>query len=135
MRINKKVYNYIDYELTNYKSYEKKIEAIRQDIISSSPPPADGQPKGNNKSDPTLDKVIRLSTPMAIYKMECNKECIENALKKLDADHKRFFEMNYKETDANNKIKVCYDFPVSERTYYRMKGKIIEYVGKEMGLI
>ena len=38
MRINRKVYNYIDYELSNYKSYEKKIEAIKQEIISSSPP-------------------------------------------------------------------------------------------------
>ena len=37
MRINRKVYNYIDYELSNYKSYEKKIEAIKQEIISSSP--------------------------------------------------------------------------------------------------
>lgn len=135
MRINKKIYNYIDYELTNYKFYEKNIEAIRKDILFSSPPPADGQPKGNKTSDPTADKVIQLNTPMAIYKMEQNKECIERALKKLDADHNKFFKMNYIDTDGNNKIKVCYDFPISERTYYRMKNKIINFVGKEMGLI
>lgn len=135
MRINKKVYNYIDYELSNYKFYEKNIEAIRKDILTSSPLPADGQPKGNNTSDPTVDKVIQLNTPMAIYKMEQNKKCIERALEKLDVDHKNFFEANYVKTNGNEKFKVCNDLPVSERTYYRMKNRIIECVGREMGLI
>ena len=136
MRINKKIYNYIDYELSNYKFYEKKINEIRNNIIQESPPPADGQPKGKNHiSNPTLDKVIELSTPLAIQRMEYNKKCIERALNKLDEYHIKFFEKNYKETDGNNKIKVCNEIPISERTYYRLKGKIIEYVAREMGMI
>lgn len=135
MRINKKIYNYIDYELTNYKFYEKNIENIRNDILDSSPPPTDGQPKGNKMSNPTVDKVIKLNTPMAIHKMEQNKKCIERALEKLDIDHKDFFEANYIKTNGNEKFKVCNELPVSERTYYRMKNRIIEYVGREMGLI
>ncbi len=135
MRINKKIYNYIDYELSNYKLYEKKIKEIREDIIDSSPPPADGQPKGNKLSDPTADKVMKLTTPLAISRMEYNKECIDKALKRLDEDHKKFFEKNYKETNGNNKIKVCNEMPIGERTYYRMKRKIIEYVAREMGMI
>ena len=135
MRINKKIYNYIDYELSNYKLYEKKIKEIRKNIIDSSPPPADGQPKGNKTSDPTLDKVMKLTTPLAISRMEYNKECIDKALKRLDVDHNKFFEKNYKETDGNNKIKVCNEMPIGERTYYRMKRKIIEYVAREMGII
>lgn len=135
MRINKKIYNYIDYELTNYKFYQQKINELRKEIIDSSPNPPDGLPKGNAKTDETLDKVIQLSTPMAIYRMEHNKECIERALKKMDKYHNDFFNKNYKENNGNNKIKVCYELAISERTYYRMKNKIIEYVGKELGLI
>ena len=135
MRMDKEIYNYIDYELTNYKHYESKIEAIRNSIIQSSPPFPDGQPRGNGTSDPTLDKVIKLTTPLAIYRMENNKECIERALKKLDPYYTKFFEKNYKENNGNNKIGVCYELAMSERTYYRMKGKIIEYVAREMGMI
>ena len=135
MKINKKIYNYIDFELTNYKFYERNIEQIRNDILYASPPPNDGQPRGNSMSDPTLDTVIKLTTPMAIYRMEYNKECIDRALKKLDSYHKEFFEKNYKENNGNNMIKVCYELSISERTYYRMRNKIVEYVGKEMGLV
>ena len=67
--------------------------------------------------------------------MEHNKECIERALKKLDPYYTKFFEKNYKENNGNNKIGVCYELAMSERTYYRMKGKIIEYVAREMGMI
>jgi len=136
MRINKKLYNYIDYELTNYKEYAKAIENMKKDIIESSPPPSDGQPTAKNRvTDPTLDKVIQITTPMAIYRMEFNKRCIEKALSKLDSYHNEFFEKNYKENNGNNKIGVCYEMHISERTYYRMKNKVIEYVAREMGII
>lgn len=133
MRINKKIYNYIDFELSNYKTYEKKINEIRNGIIDSSPPPADGQPKGNKKSDPTLDKVIELSTPLAISRMEYNKACIDKALRKLDKIHNEFFERNYQKEESM--VKICNEMPIGERTYYRLKGKIIEYVAREMGMI
>lgn len=135
MRINKKVYDYIDYELINYKYYDEMINKIRKDIIESSPNPPDGLPKGNRITDPTFDKVVKLTTPMTMYRIEHNKHCIERALEKLDIYHKEFFDKNYKENNGNNKIKVCYELAISERTYYRMRNKIVEYVGKEMGLI
>lgn len=133
MRINKRVYNYIDFELSNYKAYERKIDEIRKEIIDSSPPPADGQPKGNKTTNPTLDKVIQLSTPLAISRMEYNKKCIDKALKKLDKIHNDFFIRNYIKEESM--IKICNEMPVGERTYYRLKGKIIEYVAREMGMI
>ena len=133
MKINKRIYNYIDFELSNYKAYERKIDEIRKEIIDSSPPPADGQPKGNKKSDPTLDKVIQLSTPLAISRMEYNKSCIDKALKKLDKIHNDFFIRNYIKEESM--IKICNEMPIGERTYYRLKGKIIEYVAREMGMI
>ena len=135
MRIDKKVYNYIDYELSNYKYYEQKIEELKKEIIDSSPNPPDGQPKGNMTTNPTLDKVIKLTTPMAIYRMEYNQECIKRALEKLDNYHNEFFEKNYIENNGNNKIGVCYELHISERTYYRMRNKIVEFAGKELGLI
>lgn len=133
MRINKKIYNYIDFELSNYKTYESKIEEIRKNIIDSSPPPADGQPKGNKISNPTLNKVIELSTPIAISRMEFNKQCIDRALKKLDQVHNKFFERNY--INEESIVKICNEMPIGERTYYRLKGKIIEYVAREMGML
>lgn len=133
MRINKKIYNYIDFELSNYKTYESKIEEIRKNIIDSSPPPADGQPKGNKISNPTLNKVIELSTPIAISRMEFNKQCIDRALKKLDQVHNNFFERNYIKEESI--VKICNEMPIGERTYYRLKGKIIEYVAREMGML
>ena len=135
MRIAKEIYDYINYELINYKHYDEMINKIRNDIIESSPNPPDGQPKGNKISDPTFDKVVKLTTPMTMYRIEYNKSCIERALKKLDVYQKEFFNKNYKENNGNNKIGVCYELSISERTYYRMRNKIVEYVGKEMGLI
>lgn len=135
MRINKRIYDYIDYELSNYKDYKQKIENIRKNIIDSSPNPPDGLPRGNTTSDPTADKVIGLNTPMAIARMEFNKQCIDKAKDRLDKYHNQFFTKNYIENNGQNKIGVCYELSISERTYYRMKKKVIEYVGKEMGLI
>ena len=138
MGINKKIYDYIDYELTNYKLYEKKIEEIRKDIIDENDSSIDGQPKaprGSKIYNKTLRKVIQLNTPLAIARMEQNKECIDRALRKLDADHNKFFKKNYIETNGNDRIKVCDEIPVSERTYFRMRNKIVEFVGKEMGII
>lgn len=135
MRIDKKVFDYIDYELTNYKFYEQKIEEVKKEILDSSPNPPDGQPRGNAITNPTLDKVIKLTTPMAIYRMEYNKECINRALQKLDKYHNEFFKKNYIDNNGNNKIGVCYELHISERTYYRIRNKIVEYTGKEMGLI
>lgn len=135
MRIDKEVYNYINYELSNYKLYEERIEDIKSGIIESSPNVMYGVPKGNSVGNPTLYKVIEMSTPLAIQRMEHNKACIERALKKLDMYHNEFFDKNYKENNGNNKIGVCYELNISERTYYRMRGKIIEYVAREMGMI
>jgi len=67
--------------------------------------------------------------------MEYNKQCIERALEKLDTYHNEFFKKNYIQNNGNNKIGVCYELSISERTYYRMRNKIVEYVAREMGMI
>ena len=135
MKINKRVFNYIDYELCNYESYKTKIDEIRKDILEESPHPPDGQPRGTTASDITLDKVIKMNTPAALVRMEYTVGCINKILKKLDSEYNKFFKENYEVEKPNNKMRVCSEVHISESTYYRMKRNIIKLVAREMGMI
>lgn len=133
MRIDKKVYKYIDYELQHYEESKKKLEQLRLDIIESSPAPADGQPKGNITGNPTEQKALKLTSSVALLKIENTVNAIGRVYGQLSQEHKVFFDWNYKRNVGI--VRTCQEIGIAEPTYYRWRDKIVYLVGEEMGLI
>lgn len=134
MKIDKKVYGYIDYELKHYNENTKKIDEIRANIIEASPEPSDGQPKrqgGTGK--PTERKAIKLVSSTALLKMESTNDAIKKVYKQLEKNYKDFFDWNYiKQVEI---VRTCQEVNISEATFYRWRDKIVYAVGEEMGII
>lgn len=134
MKIDKKVYNYIDYELQHYEDNKKRLEELKADIIDASPEPSDGQPKGQGGTgNPTESKALKLTSSVAIVKLESTLNAIEKVRSRLNEDYLKFFEFNY--IKQAGIVKTCNEIPIGERTYYNMRDKIVYAVGQEMGLI
>lgn len=134
MRIDKKVYKYIDYELQHYEENKKRLEELREDIIESSPLPPDGQPKGQGgTSNPTERKGIKLTSSVALIKIENTINTIDKVYVQLDSDYKKFFDFHYKKGEGI--VRTCQEVGIAEKTYYRWRDNIVNLVGKEMGLI
>lgn len=134
MRIDKKVYKYIDYELMHYEDNKKKLEEIREEILESSPLPPDGQPKGQGStSNPTEQKAVKLISSVALMKIEKTLDAINRVYNNLESDYKLFFDWHY--IKGAGIVKTCQETKISEATYYRWRDRIIYMVGEEMGLI
>ncbi len=134
MKIDKKVYNYIDFELKRYEENTKKIDEIRANIIDANPEPSDGQPKGQGGTGkPTERKAIKLVSSTALLKMESTNDAIKKVYKQLDQNYKDFFDWNYiKQVGI---VRTCQEVNISEATFYRWRDKIVYAVGEEMGII
>lgn len=133
MRIDKKVYKYIDYELQHYDENKKELERLREEILDKGTTPADGQPRGNTVGNPTEQKAMKLVSSTALLKIERNLKAIDRVYNQLNEEYKRFFDYNYiKQVGI---VKTCNEIPIGERTYYNMRDKIIYAVGQEMGLL
>lgn len=133
MKIDKKVYNYIEFELQHYEENKEKLKEMRADIIEASPEPSDGQPKGQGSTGkPTERKTVKLMTTIALIQLEKTITAIENVKDRLNDDYKKFFEFNY--IKQAGIVKTCNEIPIGERTYYNMRDKIVYAVGQEMGL-
>ena len=133
MRIDKKVYKYIDYELQHYEENKKELERMRAEILDASPAPADGQPRGNTIGNPTEQKTMKLVTSAAILRIERTTKAIDKIYSQLSKEYKRFFDLCY--IDQVGIVKTCNDIPISEKTYYRWRDNITYSVGIELGLL
>lgn len=133
MKIDKKVYKYIDYELQHCEENRKELERLRQEILDKGTKPADGQPRGNVVGNPTEQKAMKLVSSTALLKIERNLKAIDRVYNQLSEEHKKFFDYNYiKQVGI---VRVCQEVGIEERTYYRWKDNIIYNVGMELGLI
>lgn len=134
MKIDKKVYNYIEFELQHYEENKEKLKKMRADIIEASPEPSDGQPKGQGGTGkPTERKAVKLMSTTALLKLENTITAIEKVTNRLNDDYKKFFEFNY--IKQAGIVKTCNEIPIGERTYYNMRDKIVYAVGQELGLL
>lgn len=132
MRIDKKVYKYIDYELLHYEDNKKRLDEIREEILEASPLPPDGQPHGQGStSNPTEQKAVKLISSVALMKIEKTIGAIDKVYDHLENDYKKFFDWNYKRNAGI--VKTCQEVNISEKTYHRWRDRIVYMVGEEMG--
>ncbi len=134
-RVNYKVSRHIkkkiENELYQYWDNKRELEEMQQDIIDSSPEPPDGQPKGNNTSNTTEQKAIKLRTSRTILILTRRLEYIEKAIKRLNEDEKKVFEIIFKERH-NQKMAETYKY-ISKDSYYNTYNKIIYFTAVEFG--
>lgn len=137
MKMDKKTYNFVDGELRDYKSNIKKLEALELDIIEERGT-SDGQPRGNQTSNPTEAKTSKLMTTRRLLVLHEHIDAIKSVYERLSDEYKDFFNVNYtppyKEKKAHM-IKVCSEVAISEREYYRRRDRIVYAVAAELGLI
>lgn len=136
--LEKEVYNFIEKELRDYKDNLKKLEELELEIVEASGT-SDGQPRGNQMSNPTEAKTIKLMTTKRLLKLHENVDAIKNVYDRLNQEYKEFFDANYTKPilyDKQSQIqKVCEATSISDREYYRRRDKIVYAVATKMGYI
>lgn len=134
MKIDKRLYKYIEYELYHYEQYKKDIQLMREEILEGSPMPPDGQPKGSELSNSTESKAIKLNSSVAIMRMEKTVAAIEQTIKRLNDLQKTVFELVYI-AGRKDRYKMCDELHISIETFKRCKQTIILSTGTELGII
>lgn len=127
--IKKKMEN----ELYQYWDNQKELKELQDDIINSSPEPADGQPRGNATGNSTEQKAIKMRTSRTILTIERRLKYIENAIARLNEEEKKVFEIIFKEKH-NQKMAETYKY-ISKDSYYNTYNKIIYFAAVEFGEI
>ena len=118
-------------ELYGYWDNQKKLEELKQEIIESSPGPADGQPKGNGTGNPTESKTIRMMTSRAILVVAERLHYIDNAISRLNEEEREIFEIIFKKK-LNQRAAETYEC-ISKSQYYNLYNKIIYLAAIELG--
>ena len=120
-------------ELMHYYDNIKLLEELKEDIILSSSPPPDGQPKGNTYGNPNESKVIKIMSSTRIIYVEQRLKAINNILNVLcDAD-KELFGIIYKE--KYNATRAYIDKGISRDIFYSFKKKMAYLLAIELGYI
>ena len=119
-------------ELYHYWDNVKLLEELKEEIMDSSPAPADGLPRGNQRGKPTESKVMRLNSRAIL--VTANKIMqIENVIKLLNDDEKEIFNIIFKERMTN--VQAYVKKHISKELYYNVRCKIVWLVAFEMGYI
>lgn len=141
MKINKNIYNYINFELLHYKIYKEELKNIRCEIIetgATAPALYENinmgiRSQGQNAS-PTENKAISLITTVSVLALEKTIRAIENALQTLHEDHNRIFYEVYQK-NRKDFYKLAIEMGMSYETFNRRKFDLIERVGIELGVL
>lgn len=132
-KVPKDVRKKIENELYHYWDNKKELEELQRDILEESPEPQDGQPRGNETSNPTEQKAIKLRTTRSILAIERKLQYIENAISRLDNSEKEIFLIIFKYKYSQKRAET-YKY-ISYDTYYNVYRKIIYFTALEFGEI
>lgn len=99
-----------------------RMHAEASDILTNSPPPPDGQPKGDAPGDPVLQKVVYR------YELKTQVDAIDKALTVIPEEYR---------AGVWNNIQWNTRFPqnAGRSTYARYKAKYIHEVAKKLNYI
>lgn len=124
---------YIKNELYSYVDNKNLIEELRVNITEESPPPADGQPRGNQTSNPTEGKAIRLTNTRTLLIAEKKVQQIERALSRLVPEEQEVVDIIF--VKGHSQIYAQMHDNVSKDSYYNAMNKMIYYTAIEYGQI
>lgn len=135
MRLSRQAKAYIEAEIRDYYITKKEFDELTDDLLSESPLPLDGMPRGSGVSDPTVNRYFKLKTNRRLRYMEGVVDAIEQAIEQLDDEKLRFMHYKYWQkpkqlTDAGIALKMNID----KRTVYKWSDSICEKVGINLGI-
>lgn len=133
MRIERRVFKYVEYELYNYDNTKKELERYRKMILESSPAPAEVKTQGGQITSQTESKALKLITSSFIVHAERVISAIDKSLAMLTEDHRKLFQLKYQECLPWQEIIV--EMNISDRTYFRMRRELVATVARQLGLI
>lgn len=125
-RVETELYQYYDNKILLKEFEEDTLEASSYN---------DGQPRGNETSDTTAVKAIKLAdrSTRVLIETERRLRYVENAIKRLNSEEKQIFEYIFK--DGYNQVLAQMYKYVSKDSYYNTYNKIIYYTAIEFGFI
>lgn len=131
MRIEKSVFQHIEFELYNYKETKEKLKQYREQILEGTSRPESGVKAG--LSDVTGSKAIKLSSSPYILRCEEIIKAVESSLEQLGDKHRILFRLKYIDNKKPDEIIILAN--TSKRGYYRYRKDIVSLVGKKLGWI
>lgn len=134
MKIERRVFKYIEYELYNYDNTKKELARYREMVLESSPMPQEVKVQGGGQMvSQTESKALKLITSSFIAHAERVINAIDKSLAMLTEDHRKLFHLKYQECLPWQEIIV--EMNISDRTYFRMRRELVATVARQLGLI
>lgn len=127
---------YITNELYHYWDNKKIIKELEEEIYEASPLPPDGQPRGNETSNPTESKAIKLTQEKStrrVLLLYRNIDAIERARNRLSLNELQVADLIFKE--GKTQIYCQMNNYISKDQYYDTRNKLIYLVAQELGEI
>lgn len=119
-----------------YHEIMKELEELRDDTLNESPLPSDGLPRGNETSDPTFDRAMRLITCKRLNQMHKTVWAIGNIVWKLPPDKLKLVQLTYWEKPQRlTSYGIAMKLNCGRKTYYRWRDEICEAIAIELGWI
>ena len=126
-----RVFAYVEHELYSYDTTGREIQQLRDDIIEAVP--LMGERVQGGIGNVTQSKGIKLTSDLALLKMQRTRRAIDEALKRLDEEHNQIFEYKYQR--KMDWRQVCMEVPMSERSYFYKRKELVYMVALQMGLM
>lgn len=134
MRIERRVFKYVEYELYNYDNTKREIEFYREKIIEGTPNREIGMNvQSGTAGDPTARKALTLAGSAFLAHAERVISSIDKALSMLSEKHRELFKLKYQECLSWQEVAL--ELGVSDRTYFRMRRELVAAVAQQLGLI
>ena len=131
LRIDDRVFKYIEYELYNYEQTKRDLALYREQVLEGTPKPEVSVQSG--LSDPTASKAIKLATSAFIMHAEQIINAVDKSLEMLGERHKKLFKLKY--INCMPWQEIIYEMNISDGTYYRLRWEIVAAVGQKLGLV
>ena len=133
MKINRRIKDYIIYELQMYHENKRQLEEYKRDILEGKDYTVSDMPRGSMTSDNTYSKCEKLLSSAYIQNTERMVKTIETVLSSLDKARYTTIDMLYFRK-AHTVIGVSLFLPASERTVYRYIDDVVYLIAKDLGL-
>jgi len=131
-KVPQHIKEYIEKELYNYIDNQNLIKELKEDIYYNSIE-NDGQPRGNQTSNPTEQKATKLVDTRSILIAEKKIKQIDKALNRLIPEEQEIAKSIF--FKGHTQIFAQMHENISKDTYYHVRNKTIYYTAIEYGQI
>ena len=134
--MNRKVKDYVEFEVKRYHISKEELNTLREDLIESAPLQDGSGIRSPGNSDVTGSKAVQLVTNARLKKLAETVTSIESVVEDLDEEKYRLLELRYwKKPRLLNDNGIAEELNIGRSTMYRWVDGIICAVAKELGMV